>query len=103
MGWVILTIFLCSASIIGTYLIMDNRMFNRYIDDMNKYMELSLSKSKCERKYKRIQERLSEKIEVANKERTPIRKINYGEDLGYWNGAYQQLKELKEDIEEIMK
>lgn len=39
-------------------------------------------------------------IEKADEYRTPISKINYGDDIGYWNGAYQQLKELKRMLEE---
>lgn len=40
-------------------------------------------------------------IETADEYRTPISKINYGDDIGYWNGVYQQLKELKRMLEEI--
>lgn len=95
MEWMFITIILCFISSFTTWLIMDNRMINMHSDDMRDYMRLSIDKDKCESKYKRIQQRLSEKIEVANRERTPIKNVNYGEDLGYWNGAYQQLKELQ--------
>ena len=39
-------------------------------------------------------------IEKADDYRTPISKISYGDDIGYWNGVYQQLKELKRMLEE---
>ena len=39
---------------------------------------------------------INEMIETANLYRTPIKSLHYGDDLGYWNGVYQKLKELKE-------
>ena len=38
---------------------------------------------------------INEMIETANLYRTPIKSLSYGDDLGYWNGVYQKLKELK--------
>ena len=42
---------------------------------------------------------IDNKIEFADKLRTPIKELDYGDDLGYWNGAYKELKSLKEEIE----
>ena len=42
---------------------------------------------------------IDNKIEFADNLRTPVKELDYGEDLGYWNGAYSVLKELKEEIE----
>ena len=42
---------------------------------------------------------INEMIETANHYRTPIKSLNYGDDLGYWNGVYQKLKELREILE----
>lgn len=39
-------------------------------------------------------------IETADECRTPLSKIDYGDDIGYWNGAYQQLKSLKRMLNE---
>ena len=39
-------------------------------------------------------------IETADEYRTPISKVNYGDDIGYWNGVYQQLKRLKRMLNE---
>ena len=46
-----------------------------------------------------VMECIDNKIEFADKLRTPIKELDYGDDLGYWNGAYNVLKELKEEIE----
>lgn len=42
---------------------------------------------------------INEMIETANRYRTPIQSIDYGDDLGYWNGVYQKLKDLREILE----
>ena len=42
-------------------------------------------------------------IEMADEYRTPISRIDYGDDIGYWNGAYQQLKKLKRMLNENQK
>ncbi len=42
---------------------------------------------------------INEMIETANHYRTPIKSLDYGGDLGYWNGVYQKLKELREILE----
>ena len=42
---------------------------------------------------------INEMIETANFYRTPIKSLDYGDDLGYWNGVYQKLKELREILE----
>lgn len=42
---------------------------------------------------------INEMIETANHYRTPIKSLDYGNDLGYWNGVYQKLKELREILE----
>lgn len=42
---------------------------------------------------------INEMIETANHYRTPIKSLDYGDDLGYWNGVYQKLKELREILE----
>lgn len=42
---------------------------------------------------------INEMIETANHYRTPIKSVNYGADLGYWNGVYLKLKELRESLE----
>ena len=42
---------------------------------------------------------IDDKIKFADNLRTPIKELDYGDDLGYWNGAYNVLKELKEEIE----
>ena len=47
-----------------------------------------------------VLECIDNKIEFADKLRTPIKELDYGEDLGYWNGAYKELKALKEEIDE---
>ena len=43
---------------------------------------------------------IDNKIEFADKLRTPIKELDYGDDLGYLNGAYKELKSLKEEIDE---
>lgn len=47
-----------------------------------------------------VMECIDNKIEFADKLRTPIKELDYGDDLGYWNGAYKELKSLKEEIDE---
>lgn len=42
---------------------------------------------------------INEMIETANLYRTPIKTLDYGDDLGYWNGVYQKLKELRDILE----
>ena len=42
---------------------------------------------------------IDDKIKFADNLRTLVKELDYGEDLGYWNGAYNVLKELKEEIE----
>ena len=42
---------------------------------------------------------INEMIETASLYRTPIKSLDYGDDLGYWNGVYQKLKELREILE----
>ena len=42
---------------------------------------------------------INEMIETANLYRTPIHTLDYGDDLGYWNGVYQKLKELRDILE----
>ena len=42
---------------------------------------------------------INKMIEIANHHRTPINLLNYGDDLGYWNGVYQKLNELREILE----
>lgn len=42
---------------------------------------------------------INEMIGTANHYRTPIKSLDYGNDLGYWNGVYQKLKELREILE----
>lgn len=42
---------------------------------------------------------INEMIETANLYRKPIHTFDYGDDLGYWNGVYQKLKELRDILE----
>ena len=42
---------------------------------------------------------INEMIETANLHRTPIKSVPLGDDLGYWNGVYQKLKELRDILE----
>ena len=42
---------------------------------------------------------INEMIETSNHHRKPIKSIDYGDDLGYWNGVYQKLKELRDILE----
>jgi hypothetical protein len=46
---------------------------------------------------------INEMIETANLYRIPIKSVDYGDDLGYWNGVYQKLKELREILEKRKK
>lgn len=46
-----------------------------------------------------VMECIDNKIKSADELRTPIKELDYGDDLGYWNGAYKELKALKEEIE----
>ena len=42
---------------------------------------------------------INEMIETSNHYRKPIKSIQSGDDLGYWNGVYQKLKELRSILE----
>lgn len=48
--------------------------------------------------YERVIKLIDEKIEIADTYRTPIKSVRYGDDLGYWNGVYQSMKELKKEL-----
>lgn len=50
--------------------------------------------------YNRVIAMIDEKIKIADTYRKPLDSLTIGDDLGYWNGAYQTLKELKKELQE---
>ena len=51
-----------------------------------------------EKQFRIINEKLDEYIKTADTYRIPISSLKYGDELGYFNGVYQYMKELKKDI-----
>ena len=84
---------------------------NEQLKEAREYYQENFLTMKTERnQFKRENEQLkqfqdtvfvliNEMIETANHYRTPIKSLDYGDDLGYWNGVYQKLKELREILE----
>ena len=75
-----------------------------YYQEQNASLSERISDLECENEQlKQFQDTvfvlINEMIETANHYRTPIKSLDHGEDLGYWNGVYQKLKELREILE----
>ena len=45
---------------------------------------------------KTINEKIDEYLQLADENRAPLYRLDYGGDLGYWNGVYQYMKKLKQ-------
>ena len=45
---------------------------------------------------KTINEKIDDYLQLADENRTPLYRLDYGSDLGYWNGVYQYMKKLKQ-------
>ena len=46
----------------------------------------------------KVFDKINEYIETSDKYRTPIGTIEYGENIGYWNGVYQRMNRLKREL-----
>ena len=60
--------------------------------------QLKKENNDYEKQFRIINEKLDEYIKTADTYRIPIHSLEYGDDLGYFNGVYQYMKKLKKDI-----
>lgn len=60
--------------------------------------QLKKENNDYEKQFRIINEKLDEYIKTADTYRIPIPSLEYGDDLGYFNGVYQYMKKLKKDI-----
>lgn len=77
-----------------TYHAYDDYTANELVELLNEFQ-----KENEELKQTNVFTLINEMIETANLYRTPIKTLDYGDDLGYWNGVYQKLKELRDILE----
>ena len=77
----------------------DKQYVEREIEWSKHDQQIAIVLGELVERHYNVMECIDNKIEFADKLRTPIKELDYGDDLGYWNGAYNVLKELKEEIE----
>lgn len=77
----------------------DKQYIEREIEWGREEQKVAMVLGELVERHYNVMECIDNKIESADKLRTPIKELDYGDDLGYWNGAYNELKSLKEEIE----
>ena len=71
----------------------------RIINELKEENEkLQKENNDYEKQFRIINDKIDEYIKTADTYRIPISSLKYGDDLGYFNGVYQCMKELKRDI-----
>lgn len=71
----------------------------RIINELKEENEkLQKENNDYEKQFRIINDKIDEYIKTADTYRIPIPSLKYGDDLGYFNGVYQSMKELKKDI-----
>ena len=78
----------------------DKQYVEREIEWSKHDQQIAIVLGELVERHYNVMECIDNKIEFADKLRTPIKELDYGDDLGYWNGAYKELKSLKEEIDE---
>lgn len=48
----------------------------------------------------KVEKFIEKNLKLADEMRTPIKELSFGDDLGYWNGVYQYLKKLEQELKE---
>lgn len=76
--------------------IIEQRKENKTLKEENE--QLKKENNDYEKQFRIINEKLDEYIKTADTYRIPISSLEYGDDLGYFNGVYQYMKKLKKDI-----
>ena len=71
------------------------RMINELKEENEK---LQKKNNDYEKQFRIINDKIDEYIKTADTYRIPISSLKYGDELGYFNGVYQCMKELKKDI-----
>lgn len=80
------------------YKIAINEMVTDYKKLEKENEQLKKENNDYEKQFRIINEKLDEYIKTADTYRIPISSLEYGDDLGYFNGVYQYMKKLKKDI-----
>ena len=71
----------------------------RIINELKEENEkLQKENNDYEKQFRIINDKIDEYIKTADTYRIPISSLKYGDELGYFNGVYQYMKELKKDI-----
>lgn len=78
----------------------DKQYVEREIEWSKHDQQIAIVLGELVERHYNVMECIDNKIEFADKLRTPLKELDYGDDLGYWNGVYKELKALKEEIDE---